>query len=111
MRLRIHSGNGRLVVVFMGFIFAILLSLATILILNTETDAKDSSYIYKSIRIEDGDTLEGIAGRFLSDSGMPCHSDFVREISRVNRLSSDKIISGAYLVIPVLDNCGTPTSL
>lgn len=103
MRLRYILKDRRVVYIIFAFMFAVLLSLLTVLLIDMKSDAKDCSYIYKSIRIEDGDTLEGIAGRFLSYSGMSSHSDYVKEISRVNRLSSDKIISGAYLAIPVIE--------
>lgn len=103
--MKLHAfSRSRLAVAIFGVFLAVILSLFIVLLVNSRSHAKDNSFIYRSVRIEDGDTLNSIAGRFLSDSGMSRHSDFVREISRVNRLSSDKIISGAYLVIPMLES-------
>lgn len=101
--MRSHKFNGSRVIYFTTglLILSLLLSLALVLLTNTKSKAQNSDYIYASIRIEEGDTLSGLASTYLNSSGMTNHSDFMREISRVNRLSSDTIFSGAYLIIPM----------
>lgn len=60
------------------------------------------SYVYKSLSVSSGDTLESIAKEYAAPVHMTPR-DFIREVSRLNRLSDDKIFAGAYLVIPVND--------
>ncbi|MCM1468464.1 MAG: LysM peptidoglycan-binding domain-containing protein [Alistipes sp.] len=53
---------------------------------------------YTSIEIKPGDSLWSIASVYCADMDMSV-SDYIKEIKRLNRLSSDSITSGQYLTI------------
>lgn len=57
---------------------------------------------YKSIRIEQGDTLWGIAEQYMSDD---YHSiqEYIDEVKRINHLTSDEIYDYGYLMIAYYD--------
>lgn len=76
---------------------------ALILISNNRSFAKSDpvSYTYISIQIKEGDTITDIARKYLDQSGLNL-KDYSKEIMRLNRLSSDSIVAGAYLMIPVV---------
>ena len=53
---------------------------------------------YESIRINGGDSLWSIAQEY---HGIENTADFVEELRVLNNLSSDRIQSGSYLLVPV----------
>lgn len=53
---------------------------------------------YTSIEIEPGDTLWSIASEYCYDMDMSVN-DYIREIKKLNRLSTDYITSGQYLTV------------
>lgn len=56
---------------------------------------------YKSIMIEEGDTLWSIASQNLNDVNINITiSAYIKEIMKMNGLQSDRITAGMYLVIP-----------
>lgn len=59
----------------------------------------DTTCVYESIRIHEGDTLWGIADQYRTE-GMDIRS-YVQEIRSLNQLSSDQIYEGEYLIIPI----------
>lgn len=73
----------------------------------TETDEIKSFYkYYTHYYIEHGDTLYGIAEKFMEE--YPCteevwsQKEYAEAIADTNNLSSTKIIAGNHLVIPYL---------
>lgn len=60
---------------------------------------------YKSIMIEEGDTLWSIASQNLNDVNINITiSAYIKEIMKMNGLQSDRITAGMYLVIPYYSN-------
>lgn len=57
------------------------------------------SKYYTSIRIEQGDTLWGLADRYMTDEYKDREA-YIREVCEMNRISEDDIHAGQYLTIP-----------
>ena len=53
---------------------------------------------YQSIEIQPQDSLWSIAETYAADCGLSTR-DYVKELKSINRLESDRIIAGGYLVI------------
>lgn len=64
---------------------------------------------YKSIIIEYGDTLWGIAAEF-KDSHYESVQDYIDEVMQINNLKTDRIHAGKYLTIPYYDDHHTDSS-
>lgn len=59
---------------------------------------------YKSIRINDGDTLWSIASEFIQTQRYTYES-YIEEIKSINHIDdSDTLKAGAYITIPYYDN-------
>ncbi len=60
----------------------------------------DSCYkYYTNIRIEQGDTLWDIAGKYMGES-YRSRSDYIREVQYINHLSGEAIQCGQYITVP-----------
>ena len=57
------------------------------------------SKYYTSIRIEQGDTLWGIADRYMTDEYKD-RDAYIREVCEMNLISEDEIHAGQYLTVP-----------
>ncbi len=83
-------------------IFAITFTVAT-MALQAHSD-KGSYKYYSSIAVESGDTLEAIAGRYISDE----YSDtaaYIREVSAINHLDENgTIYAGENIIVPYYDS-------
>lgn len=80
---------------------AVVMILASCLFLvksSAHGSAQDRPRLYKSIEIAAGDTLWDISERYAEDLDMPVR-DYVKELKRVNGMSSDRIIAGAKLIV------------
>ena len=55
--------------------------------------------LYTSIRIEKGDTLWAIAGRYM-DGHYSSIQEYIDEVKFINELTSDTIHEDAYLLVP-----------
>lgn len=92
----------RTVILTMGIIIIILS-----LIFINRMNALDHSFArevnrqkyYKSVSIQDGDTLWEIASQNMSDEYESVES-YVEELKKVNDLASDQISIGQYLTVP-----------
>lgn len=67
-------------------------------VLAEEVEKEPVEKYYTSIRIEKGDSLWSIAGRYGSNSGLTT-AQYVAELKSMNRLKDDLIHSGQYLTI------------
>lgn len=65
---------------------------------HTQAAQRGTQTTYESIRIQGGDSLWSIAQKY---HGMKDIADFVEELRVLNDLSSDRIQSGSYLLVPV----------
>lgn len=63
-----------------------------------EASTPDIHQYYKSIQIEEGDTLWGIAQEYKARSGMTT-AEYVNELKNINRLKDDTIHTGHYLTV------------
>lgn len=96
-------------------IIVIILTIAVILscvligssILDTgSSKAADEENVYKyytSIQIEPGDSLWGIASKYISEE-YDSMQEYVNEIKSINGLGDDEIHSGQFLIIPYYSN-------
>lgn len=81
------------------FLCIILLSFG---IISTKVVAQKSISVEKmitSVRIEKGDTLWSIANEYITDEYDDIKS-YITEIKKTNRLSSDTIHEGCYILVP-----------
>ncbi len=53
---------------------------------------------YTSIRIEDGDTLWDIAGKYVQNTEIT-RQEYIKEVCELNGLNADEIIAGEYIVV------------
>lgn len=63
----------------------------------------DSSKCYKSVMLEYGDTLWGIAAEY-KDIYYESAQDYIDEVMLINHLTTDQIHAGQYLTIPYYNN-------
>lgn len=63
---------------------------------------REKTTCYKTIQVEDGDTLWTLADEYMGNGNMT-HQQYINEVKEMNHLSSDTIESGAYLMIPYTD--------
>ena len=67
-------------------------------------DAHDNSHTetsikcYKSIELQEGDTLWGIAETYMDDS-YGSIDEYISELKKINNLQSDEIHEGCYLMV------------
>ncbi|SHO45714.1 LysM peptidoglycan-binding domain-containing protein [Anaerocolumna xylanovorans] len=88
-------------VAMLGILIAITLMIS-FLLKPTDVTAQrlhDSKKQVVSIQINKGDTLWSIAGRYITDDYKDMNS-YIREIKETNRLYSDTIHEGGYIVVP-----------
>lgn len=71
---------------------------------NIKTEGDGQKKYYKSILIEYGDTLWGIAEEY-KDLHYESVRDYIDEVIRINNLKTDKIHAGRYLTIPYYKTC------
>lgn len=95
-------------------VLAVVLVIGFFLTGSIRTEAAPSeiqSKYYTSIRIEQGDTLWGIADRYMTDEYKDREA-YIREVCEMNRISEDEIHAGQYLTVPyyaaepLSDGCG-----
>ena len=64
---------------------------------HTQAAQRSTQTTYESIRISGGDSLWSIAQEY---RGIENTADFVEELKVLNNLSSDRIQTGSYILIP-----------
>lgn len=65
---------------------------------HTQAAQRDTQTTYESIRVAGGDSLWSISEKY---RGVRETADFVAELKRLNNLTSDRIQTGAYIIVPV----------
>ena len=65
---------------------------------HTQAAQRSIQTTYESIRISGGDSLWSIAQEY---RGIENTADFVEELKVLNNLSSDRIQTGSYILVPV----------
>ena len=68
---------------------------------NAKEEGSPASYKYfKSITIENGDSLWSIAQEYMDDNHYDTIQDYINEVKKMNALSNDDITYGQHLIIP-----------
>ncbi|MDE5909404.1 MAG: hypothetical protein K2H52_11775 [Lachnospiraceae bacterium] len=69
----------------------------------TKAQGRDEEVLYKyykSIVVEDGDTLWNYACQYGEEQYYDTHDDYIKEVIRINTLSDDRITAGQHLILP-----------
>ena len=75
------------------------------LISNAKDDSIETSYkYYKSITIENGDTLWSIAQEHMDAEHYDSVNDYIEEVRQMNTLVNDNITYGQCLIVPYYSN-------
>lgn len=94
--------------IFIFSLSVILFAILAILLFSTKSVASDGSETtlykyYKSVQIETGDTLYGLADEYLSD-GYTSSQELINDIRYINNIDADSIlIAGCYIIVPYYD--------
>ena len=83
------------------FIIAIVITCSIFLssIVTQAAPSKEAYKYYTSIRIESGDTLWDIAGRYMTNEYKD-RKEYMKEVCSINHISENEIHAGQFLVIP-----------
>ena len=72
---------------------------------NAKDDSIETSYkYYKSITIENGDTLWSIAEEYMDAEHYDSVNDYIKEAKQMNTLANDNITYGQCLIVPYYSN-------
>ncbi|MBO5209298.1 MAG: LysM peptidoglycan-binding domain-containing protein [Lachnospiraceae bacterium] len=72
---------------------------------NAKDDSIETSYkYYKSITIENGDTLWSIAEEYMDAEHYDSVNDYIKEVKQMNTLANDNITYGQCLIVPYYSN-------
>ena len=71
---------------------------------SAKDDSADVSYkYYKSITVNNHDTLWSIAEEYMDEEHYDSITEYIEEVKRMNSLTSDTIHYGEHLIIPYYD--------
>lgn len=71
---------------------------------NAKNDASRETYkYYKSIVVSDSDTLWSIAEEYMDNEHYGSVPEYIRDVMRINSLTSDAIYADAHLIVPYYD--------
>ena len=83
-----------------GSLLLVILAVFSVSIVRSKAaDSYPTYKYYTSIRIEDGDSLWEIAGRY-ADTGYESREEYIQELKTVNQLTDTTLRSGQYLMVP-----------
>ena len=103
---RQHEMRKNILLIILTFCFIITVSLSMNSFLsNAKNENSQASYkYYKSITIENGDTLWSIAQEYMDDSHYGSINEYINEVKQMNTLYNDDITYGQHLIIPYYGN-------
>ena len=85
------------------FTFILILSFST-LFFSLRTKAQGQNELlykyYKSVVVEEGDTLWHYACQYAQEEYYDSQEDYIQEVIHINSLSEDHITAGQYLILP-----------
>lgn len=81
------------------FIFLIIVFISFLTEANDNVQQLSYKY-YKSIEITKGDTLWSIANDYFDPIHYKSTLEYVKEVKKMNNMTSDDIITGSYIIIP-----------
>ena len=82
--------------------FIVVISGAVVIgtVISNANEAQDNSFKYfKSIEVDAGDTLWSIADEYM-DSHYDSKNEYIKEVMKINSLTSDQIAVGQFIVVP-----------
>jgi len=92
-------GTRRLFITYIAVLLIVIIFMGrTMLISMAKEDKTEATPYYKSIQIQKGDSLWGIASRYKEGSSMNIH-EYVNRLKQMNNLKKDTIHAGQYLTI------------
>lgn len=72
---------------------------------NAKDDSVKTSYkYYKSITIDNNDTLWSIAAQYMDHEHYDSVNDYINEVKNMNALTNDEIQYGEHLIVPYYDD-------
>ena len=80
------------------------ISLSTINASAKDDSVKPAYKYYKSVYIENNDTLWSIAEQYMDDEHYSSTGAYINEVRQLNSLSGDDIHYGEYLIVPYYDD-------
>ena len=91
--------------IFMCFLTVMLVISLSLVFFSFGTKAQSSeaeiSYkYYKSITVQDGDTLWDYASLYADEEHYNSKQDYIDEVIHMNALTDNEIISGQYIILP-----------
>ncbi len=93
--------------VFTGLVTTVLVIGCSLLFFSLKISAQSradvQSKYYKSIQVQEGDSLWNYAGLYGDSRYYDSRSDYIKEVSAVNALKNDRITAGQYLILPYYD--------
>lgn len=66
------------------------------------SSVKTENIYYKTVEVEDGDTLWDLADRYMGEKSFS-RQEYIEQVKELNHLSGDTIESGAYLMVPYVE--------
>ena len=66
------------------------------------SSAKEENVYYKTIQVEEGDTLWTLADQYMGSNSFD-RQQYIDEVKEMNHLTDDTIESGSYLMIPYVE--------
>ena len=111
-RARIQAAKKKQTVKRQAFLVAVmfLTILATVFVITgclranqvKASSVKEENVYYKTIQVEEGDTLWTLADQYIGNSSFD-RQQYIDEVKEMNHLADDTIESGAYLMIPYVE--------
>lgn len=99
MRAAYHRRTRRFfTMILLTAVLTICLSLSSVVLAGNNKKEEHTYKYYTSVQIEPGDTLWSIANLYCDGAGMEI-TEYIKEIKRLNHLTSDSITSGQYLTV------------
>lgn len=80
--------------------FGVGVGFGTLLAKAEETAAEPSYKYYANIQIEKGDTLWDLAGQYMDRGHYDSRQDYINEVMRINRMTTDRLTAGKKIIIP-----------
>ena len=66
------------------------------------SSVKTENVYYKTIEVEEGDTLWDLADRYMGEKTFS-RQEYIEQVKEMNHLTDDTIESGAYLMVPYVE--------
>lgn len=89
-----------LIIMTICLVITFSLSLNSFLSDAKEDGGKTYNKCYKSITISNDDTLWSIAKEYMDDEHYDSVNDYIKEVKKINELSTNNITYGAHLIVP-----------